>query len=399
MIRPIVEIIEDIKQGKMVILVDEENRENEGDLVLAAEFANSDHINFMSKFGRGLICLTLTEEKCKILELPLMVQENETRLGTNFTVSIEAAEGVTTGISANDRATTIKAAIHKNATSKSIVRPGHIFPLISKKGGVLVRAGHTEAGCDLAHLAGLESASVICEILNEDGNMARLPDLIKFSEQHNIKIGTIADLESASVICEILNEDGNMARLPDLIKFSEQHNIKIGTIADLIEYRRKNEKLIEKLIEKNILTPYGEMKLILYKDKILEETHIALVKGEIQKDKETIVRVHEPLSVIDLLDIEDKKHSWNALKAIKKISEDGGVLIFINHNTNTNDLLNILKTENTLPLKSSNDLRNYGIGSQILVDLGVRKMKLLSAPRKMPSMIGFGLEITGYLEN
>ncbi|MEY3746012.1 MAG: 3,4-dihydroxy-2-butanone 4-phosphate synthase, partial [Pseudomonadota bacterium] len=193
--------------------------------------------------------------------------------------------------------------------------------------------------------------------------------------------------------------DGNMARLPDLIKFSEQHNIKIGTIADLIEYRRKNEKLIEKLIEKNILTPYGEMKLILYKDKILEETHIALVKGEIQKDKETIVRVHEPLSVIDLLDIEDKKHSWNALKAIKKISEDGGVLIFINHNTNTNDLLNILKTENTLPLKSSNDLRNYGIGSQILVDLGVRKMKLLSAPRKMPSMIGFGLEITGYLEN
>ena len=360
MIRPIVEIIEDIKQGKMVILVDEENRENEGDLVLAAEFANSDHINFMSKFGRGLICLTLTEEKCEMLELPLMVQENETRLGTNFTVSIEAAEGVTTGISANDRATTIKAAIHKNATSKSIVRPGHIFPLISKKGGVLVRAGHTEAGCDLAHLAGLESASVICEILNEDGNMARLPDLIKFSEQHNIKI---------------------------------------GTIADLIEHRRKNEKLIEKLIEKNILTPYGEMKLILYKDKILEESHIVLVKGEIQKDKETIVRVHEPLSVIDLLDIEDKKHSWNALKAIKKISEDGGVLIFINHNTNTNDLLGILKTENTTPLKSNNDLRNYGIGSQILVDLGVKKMKLLSTPRKMPSMIGFGLEITGYIEN
>ena len=190
-----------------------------------------------------------------------------------------------------------------------------------------------------------------------------------------------------------------MARLPDLIKFSEQHNIKIGTIADLIEYRRKNEKLIEKLIEKNILTPYGEMKLILYKDKILEESHIALVKGEIQKDKETIVRVHEPLSVIDLLDMEDKKHSWNALKAIKKISEDGGVLIFINHNTNTNDLLGILKTDNTVPLKSNNDLRNYGIGSQILVDLGVKKMKLLSTPRKMPSMIGFGLEITGYIEN
>ncbi|MEY3429453.1 MAG: 3,4-dihydroxy-2-butanone 4-phosphate synthase [Pseudomonadota bacterium] len=315
MIRPIVEIIEDIKQGKMVILVDEENRENEGDLVLAAEFANSDHINFMSKFGRGLICLTLTEEKCKMLELPLMVQENETRLGTNFTVSIEAAEGVTTGISANDRATTIKAAIHKNATSKSIVRPGHIFPLISKKGGVLVRAGHTEAGCDLAHLAGLESASVICEILNEDGNMARLPDLIKFSEQHNIKI---------------------------------------GTIADLIEYRRKNEILIEKLIEKNILTPYGEMKLILYKDKILEETHIALVKGEIQKDKETIVRVHEPLSVIDLLDIEDKKHSWNALKAIKKISEDGGVLVFINHNTNTNDVLNLIGPPQNIGINNNN---------------------------------------------
>ena len=360
MIRPSVEIIEDIKQGKMVILVDEENRENEGDLVLAAEFASSDHINFMSKFGRGLICLTLTEEKCQKLDLPLMVQENETRLGTNFTVSIEAAEGVTTGISANDRATTIKAAIDKNATSKSVVRPGHIFPLISKKGGVLVRAGHTEAGCDLAQLAGLESASVICEILNEDGNMARLPDLIRFSEQHNIKI---------------------------------------GTIADLIEYRRKNEKLIEKLIEKNIFTPYGQMKLILYKDKILEETHIALVKGKIEENKETIVRVHEPLSVIDLLDSEDKRHSWNALKAIKKISEDGGVLVFINHNTNTNDLLSLLKIDNILPVKHNNDLRNYGIGSQILVDLGVKKMKLLSAPRKMPSMIGFGLEITGYIEN
>jgi 3,4-dihydroxy 2-butanone 4-phosphate synthase/GTP cyclohydrolase II len=190
-----------------------------------------------------------------------------------------------------------------------------------------------------------------------------------------------------------------MARLPDLIKFSEQHNIKIGTIADLIEYRRKNEQLIEKLIEKKILTPYGEMKLVLYKDKILEESHIALVKGEILRDKETLVRVHEPLSVIDLLDMDDKKHSWNALKAIKKISEDGGILIFINHNTNTNDLLSILKIENHAPLKSNNDLRNYGIGSQILVDLGVKKMRLLSKPRKLPSMIGFGLEITGYLES
>jgi len=353
------EIIEDLKNGKMVILVDDEDRENEGDLVLAAEFTTPGHINFMSKFGRGLICLTLTEERCKKLKLPLMVQENEGKLGTNFTVSIEAATGVTTGISASDRAKTITAAISKNANHKSIVRPGHIFPLISHLGGVLYRAGHTEAGCDLAELA---------------------------------------DLEPASVICEILNEDGSMARLPELIKFSKEHKIKIGTIADLIEFRSRKEKLIKKISEQLIDTDYGQMQLLLYSDLLSKNSHLALVKGKINVGDEVLVRVHAPLSILDFID-KNTHHSWPPLKALEAISKSpNGVIIFLNYQESQNKISDILETINT-PKDNTNDLRNYGIGSQILVDIGVKKMKLLASPRKMPSMIGYGLQVTEFIEN
>jgi len=353
------EIIEDLKNGKMVILVDDEDRENEGDLVLAAEFTSASHINFMSKFGRGLICLTLTEEKCKKLKLPLMVQENEGKLGTNFTVSIEAAKGVTTGISASDRATTIKAAISKNANHTSIIRPGHIFPLISHPGGVLYRAGHTEAGCDLAELARLDPASVICEILNEDGSMARLPELIKFSKQHKIKI---------------------------------------GTIADLIEFRSRKEKLIKKISEQTIDTDYGQMQLLLYSDLLSKNSHLALVKGKINPGDEVMVRVHAPLSILDFID-KNTQHSWPPLKALEAISKcPNGVIIFLNYQESQNKISDILETIN-IPTDNTNDLRNYGIGSQILVDIGAKKMKLLASPRKMPSMIGYGLQVTEFIKN
>ena len=358
-ISPIVEIIADIKAGKMVVLVDDENRENEGDFVIAAEFATAKHINFMAKFGRGLICLTLSEARCKQLNLPPMVLKNGTRLGTNFTVSIEAATGVTTGISATDRATTIQAAVAKNANAKSLVSPGHIFPLAALNGGVLVRAGHTEAGCDLAALAGCEPASVICEILKDDGEMARLPDLVEIAQQHNIKI---------------------------------------GTIADLIRYRSENEKLIERAAERTVTTPYGTMQLVAYRDKMANETHLALVKGSPRPDKECLVRVHEPLSVFDLLDSSSCTHSWNMLDAMQALSKtDCGVIVMLHHAESGDDLVARIQGADE-PIRTNQELRTYGIGSQILVDLGVGKMRLMATPRKMPSMMGFGLEITGYIE-
>lgn len=358
-ISPISEIIEDIRQGHMVILVDEEDRENEGDLVLAAQFATPAHINFMAKYGRGLICLTLTEARCRQLNLPSMVQKNGSSMRTNFTVSIEAASGVTTGISAADRARTIQAAVARDACAADIVSPGHIFPLAAQNGGVLVRAGHTEAGCDLAGLAGLEPASVICEILNDDGSMARLPDLMAFAREHQLKI---------------------------------------GTIADLIHYRNQNESLVERAAERNIMTPYGEMRLIAYADRIANTTHLALVRGEISAEEETLVRVHEPLSVFDLLDSTSNSHSWNTLKAMQTIQQAAsGVIVLLNHNEDGAELVERIRHADQ-PVRLRQDLRNYGIGSQILLDLGVRRMKLMATPRKMPSMTGFGLEVTGYLE-
>ncbi len=358
-ISPVTEIIADIRDGKMVILVDDENRENEGDFVIAAEFATAENINFMAKHGRGLICLTLDEKRCQQLNLPQMVNHNGTRLGTNFTVSIEASSGVTTGISAADRARTIQAAVAKDANANSVVSPGHVFPLKAMNGGVLVRAGHTEAGSDLAALAGLEPCSVICEILKDDGEMARLPDLVEIAAGHNIKI---------------------------------------GTIADLIHYRSEHETLIERAVERRIETPYGQMLLIAYRDNISKETHLALVKGSPSPDIETLVRVHEPLSVFDLLDSTSASHSWNTLKAIQTISNaECGVMVLLYHSESDTDLISRIQ-EADEPIRYNQELRTYGIGSQILLDLNVKKMKLMATPRKMPSMDGFGLEITGYLE-
>lgn len=359
MISPITDIIADIKAGKMVVLVDDENRENEGDFVIAAEFATAEHINFMAKHGRGLICLTLSEVRCKQLNLPPMVIKNGTRLGTNFTVSIEAASGVTTGISAKDRATTVKAAIAKDANAKSLISPGHIFPLTALNGGVLVRAGHTEAGCDLAALAGFEAASVICEILKDDGEMARLPDLVEIAQQHKLKI---------------------------------------GTIADLIHYRSETEKLIERAAERMVTTPFGQLRLVAYSDKIAKETHLALIKGEPNAHDEVLVRVHEPLSVFDLLDSSSCTHSWNALDALQTIANaDCGVIVLLHHSESADGLVARIQGADE-PIRYNQELRTYGIGSQILRDLGVRKMRLMATPRKMPSMMGFGLEVTGYLE-
>lgn len=359
-ISPIQDIIADFKAGKMVILVDEEDRENEGDLVLAAEFATPEAINFMARHGRGLICLTLTEARCRQLDLPLMVSSNKAPLGTNFTVSIEASEGVTTGISAADRAKTVLAAVKPGAGPQDIVQPGHIFPLKAQNGGVLVRAGHTEAGCDLAALAGLEPAAVICEILKENGEMARLPDLLEYAKQHGLKI---------------------------------------GTIADLIHYRSQTESLVARVSEKKINTPHGEFTLVSYLDKTANEIHLALVKGNIQAGVETLVRVHEPLSVMDFLDTASYEHSYSVHQAMKAISEAGsGVLVLMRRGGESADelLKRIQLSEPKAPAKV--DLRNYGIGAQILRDLNVTKMRLLAVPRKMPSMVGFDLEVTGYLE-
>ena len=352
------EIIEELKAGRMVVLVDEEDRENEGDLVMAAEHVTPDAINFMAKYGRGLVCLTLTDDRCRQLGLKQMVNDNQTPHGTAFTVSIEAAEGVTTGISAADRAVTIQAAVKKHAKPTDIIQPGHIFPLRAQPGGVLVRAGHTEAGCDLAGLAGLEPASVICEILKDDGTMARLPDLIPFAQEHGLKI---------------------------------------GAIADLIHYRNQTESLVERAADRLIQTVYGAFRLVAYRDKCAKETHLALVKGEIHADRETLGRVHEPLSVMDFLDVTGGGHSWPIMGAMERIAESQSGVIVLLHRPETAEAL--LHRINPPPADSRKyDLRDYGIGAQILRDLGVGKMKLLASPRKMPAMDGFGLEVTGYSE-
>ncbi|SEL57644.1 bifunctional 3,4-dihydroxy-2-butanone-4-phosphate synthase/GTP cyclohydrolase II [Nitrosovibrio tenuis] len=360
-ISSIQEIIAEIKAGKMVILVDEENRENEGDLVLAADFVTPAAINFMATHGRGLICLTLTDERCRQLNLPLMVSANRSPLGTNFTLSIEAASGVTTGISAADRARTVQAAVNPNVKPEDLVQPGHIFPLMAQNGGVLVRAGHTEAGCDLASLAGLTAASVICEILKEDGSMARLPDLVEFAAKHQLKI---------------------------------------GAIADLIHYRSRTESLVKRVAERPIQTIHGEFRLVAYLDKTANATHLALVKGTIAPDTETLVRVHEPLSVIDLLDMNDDTHSWNVNDTLRVIAEAGrGVIVLLHRRESAAELLERVTPSKSKPrVTARTDLRDYGIGAQILKDLNVGKMRLLAVPRKMPSMAGFGLEVTGYLE-
>ena len=353
------EIIADIRVGKMVILVDEEDRENEGDLVLAADFVTPEAINFMARYGRGLICLTLTEQKCRRLNLAPMVATNNAPLGTNFTVSIEAAEGVTTGISAADRARTVQAAVRADASPADIVQPGHIFPLLAQNGGVLVRAGHTEAGCDLAALAGATPASVICEILKDNGEMARLPDLIEFGREHNIRI---------------------------------------GTIADLIHYRSRTESLVSRVSEHDIETVHGKFRLIVYSDKIGQATHLALVKGKIKPDVEVLVRVHEPLSIIDLLDVKSASHSWNFNQALAAVSRaECGVIVLLHRPESAADLVE-RSQPGAIAAPQKNALRTYGIGAQILRDLKVAKMRLLAKQRRMPSMAGFDLQVTGYLQ-
>ena len=359
-ISPITDIIADLKAGRMVVLIDEEDRENEGDLVIGAEFASAEAINFMARYGRGLICLTLTAECCRRLNLPLMVSANRSPLGTNFTVSIEAAEGVTTGISAADRARTVQAAIRPDASSGDLVQPGHIFPLMAQDGGVLVRAGHTEAGCDLARLAGLTPASVICEILKDDGEMARLPDLVGFAAQHQLRI---------------------------------------GTITELIQYRSRTESLVTRVAERDIETVHGRFRLVAYSDRIGRETHVALVRGNISPTKEALVRVHEPVSLIDLLDAGSTSHSWNFHDALATIAAaDCGVIVLLHREETAAELLERAKPPKPDAPQPKMALRNYGIGAQILKDLKVKKMKLLALPRRMPSMAGFDLEVTGYLQ-
>jgi len=359
-ISSIPEIIGEIQSGQMVVLVDEEDRENEGDLLMAAEFVTPAAVNFMAKYGRGLICLTLTEERCRQLNLPLMVVANRSQLGTNFTVSIEAARGVTTGISAADRARTVQAAVKRDATPADIVQPGHIFPLMAQRGGTLVRAGHTEAGCDLAQLAGLTPAAVICEVLKEDGDMARLPDLLQFADHHGLKV---------------------------------------GTIADLIQYRSRTESLVTRILERPLETSYGRFRLFVYRDVTADEVHLALVKGQVTPGKEILVRVHEPLSVIDLLDASSQSHSWNLSEALRTVAAaDSGVVVLLHREETGEALLSRIEAAPAASAPAPKlDLRTYGIGAQVLKDLGVTKMKLMAHKRKMPSMAGFDLEVTGYL--
>ena len=352
-ISPITDIIQDMSQGKMIVLIDDEGRENEGDLILAADFVTPEHINFMARYGRGLICLTLNEARCHQLDLPLMVKNNKTSMGTNFTVSIEAAEGVTTGISTADRARTIQATVAKDAKPQDIVKPGHIFPLMAQNGGVLARAGHTEAGCDLAELAGLEPSSVICEILKEDGNMARLPDLLAFAAEHDLKI---------------------------------------GRIADLIQYRNQTETLVERVTERNIKTAYGNFNLIAY-----QQIHIALVYGKPEPKQVTMVRVHEPLSLIDLLDLDSPTHSWGINDAMAAIEKAGcGVIVLLRRNEDEDALLK--RIENTAIVQDADyELRDFGIGAQILKDIGVKRMRLMTNPKRMPNLTGFELQVEGYI--
>ena len=361
-ISPVDEIVAELKAGRMVILVDEEDRENEGDLVLASDHVTPEAINFMARFGRGLICLTLTRERCEFLKLPPMAAQNGTVYSTAFTVSIEAAEGVTTGISAADRARTIQVAVAKNTQASDLVQPGHVFPLQAVDGGVLMRAGHTEAGCDLATMAGCSPSAVICEIMNDDGTMARLPDLQAFALEHGLKI---------------------------------------GTIADLIEHRSRTESLVSAISTRTMQTAHGEFKAVAYQDSTSGAVHLALIKGQWDADHSVLARVHEPLSVLDALEPDRIMHSWGLDAAMRRIAkEDAGVIVLLNCGESGAQLL--AQFDGTArsahaPERGRMDLRSYGVGAQILRDCGVQKMRLLGNPRRMPSMAGYGLEITGYV--
>ena len=361
-ISPVQDIVADMRAGKMVILVDEEDRENEGDLVLAAQHVSAEAINFMARFGRGLICLTLTREHCERLQLPPMVVRNGTKHGTAFTVSIEAAVGVSTGISAADRACTVRAAVAPHAQPDDLVQPGHIFPLQAVDGGVLMRAGHTEAGCDLAAMAGCAPAAVICEIMKDDGTMARLPDLQLFAAEHGLKI---------------------------------------GTIADLIAHRSRVESLVERKGSRPLETAFGQFEAHAFQDSTGLGVHLALVMGQWDADQAVAARVHEPLSVLDALERGRTLHSWSLDASLAHIAAEGkGVLVLLNCGETGEQLLS--QFEGTArpaqaPERGRMDLRTYGVGAQILRECGVQRMRLMGSPRRMPSMAGYGLETTGYI--
>lgn len=365
------DVLDDIRAGRMVVIMDDEDRENEGDLIMAAECTRAEDINFMARHARGLICLTLSPERCRQLRLPPMVAHGDDAHRTAFTVSIEAAEGVTTGISAFDRAHTIRTAVKPDASPEDLVQPGHVFPLMAQPGGVLTRAGHTEAGCDLARLAGLEPAAVIVEIMNEDGTMARRPDL------------------------EV---------------FAREHGLRIGTIADLIRYRLQQEHSVERVAESRVDTEFGPFRLISYEDSADNTVHLALVRGEIAPETPTLVRVHLRNTLADTLGVQHPDFGWPLRRALQRIAEEGhGVLVVLRKPESPRELAQQIQE---LSLSASHQhqggaittghdheevLRTYGIGAQILSDVGVRKMRVLSAPKRMQGLSGFDLEVTEYV--
>jgi len=357
------DILADLRAGRMVVIMDDEDRENEGDLVMAAAAVRPEDINFMARYGRGLICLTLTRERCQELRLPLMVTTTDSQHRTNFTVSIEAAEGVTTGISAHDRAYTVRTAVSPGARAEDLRQPGHVFPLMAQPGGVLTRAGHTEAGCDLTRLAGFDPAAVIVEILNDDGTMARRRDLERF------------------------------ARL---------HSLKLGTIADLIRYRLSKERSVERIEDRSVETEFGRFRLVCYEDHVNRSVHLALVRGDLRGEAPPLVRVHLGETLRDVVGARDPHHGWSLRAALKRIAEDGnGVVVLLRAEETPRDLIEAVRA-----LDEPSDrpppapvLRTYGIGAQILQDLGVRQMRVLSAPRQLQGLGAFGLTITGYVDS
>ncbi len=360
------ELLEELRAGRMIVMMDDEERENEGDLVMAASKVRPEDINFMARFGRGLICLPLTRERCRQLQLPLMVNENQARFSTNFTVSIEAAEGITTGISAYDRAHTIRTAVKPDAQVEDLSQPGHVFPLISQPGGVLTRAGHTEASVDLAMLAGLEPAAVLVEILNEDGSMARRPELEKFAQEHGLKI---------------------------------------GTIADLIRYRMETEKSVEQISTHEVETDFGTFALHTYRDLIEDRLHLALMRGLPDPNEPFLVRVHVQNPLSDVLSIRRSDFGMPLRAAMEQIDTVGaGLALVLGGNKDDDDILRQIQQKPAPPIAPSGDnrrsreLRTYGIGAQIIADLGVRKMRVLSAPWKLTGLAGFGLEVEEYIE-
>jgi 3,4-dihydroxy 2-butanone 4-phosphate synthase / GTP cyclohydrolase II len=359
----------DLRAGRMVIVMDDEDRENEGDLLMAASMVRAEDINFMARYGRGLICLTLTPERCEQLRLPLMVSGTDHARSTNFTLSIEAAEGVTTGISAHDRAHTIRTAVAPGARPEDLRQPGHIFPLMGQPGGVLTRAGHTEAGCDMARLAGLEAAAVIVEILNEDGTMARRPDLVTFAQSHGLKI------------C---------------------------TIADLIRYRLEKEESVEPLSEDQVDTEFGPFRLVCFEDHVHQDVHLALIRGRIGPGSVPLVRVQLTDTLRDLVGIQAPQLGWPLRDAMARISqEEEGIIVILRRHELPREIVDSISTLSGRPLapgdhrdgQESRVLRTYGIGAQILRNLGVRKMRVLSAPKQMYGLSAFGLEVVDYVNH